>query len=284
MMIAESAVRGLGPTSTHRLATDFTRGIGRIILVAGIIGLAAGCEATGGGKDMVTTADGTPVAKPSELDPQIKLAAMQAEAQNNYLEAAQHYQSLLLRDPENLELAVGLVRNLRFAGSTPQDIDIVNQLMAKYGRTPQLLTELGKSYVSSDKMNLAIPILEEACAIPGATWDSFSALGVALDYEGEFDRARQAYSQALLLSPRNPDVLNNLALSQAQAGDLDGAIETLGQAIDQASASPQVRQNLALMLALRGDTVGAERLARKDLPKEMADLNAEYYRYLAGGQ
>ena len=38
------------------------------------------------------------------------------------------------------------------------------------------------------------------------------------------------------------------------------------------------------MLALRGDTVGAERLARKDLPKEMADLNAEYYRYLAGGQ
>ena len=42
--------------------------------------------------------------------------------------------------------------------------------------------------------------------------------------------------------------------------------------------------HLALMLALRGDTVGAERLARKDLPKEMADLNAEYYRYLAGGQ
>lgn len=219
--------------------------------------------------------------KPSELDPQIKLAALQAEAQNNYLEAAQHYQSLLTRDPDNFELAMGLVRNLRFAGSTPQDIDLLNQLIAKHGRTPQLLTELGKSYIASDKMNLAIPILLEAAAMPGATWDTFSALGVAFDYEGDFTRAREVYTRALLLSPRNPEILNNLALSQAQSGDLDGAIQTLGQAIDQASASPQVRQNLALMLALKGDVAGAERLARKDLPRDLADQNSEYYRYLA---
>lgn len=219
--------------------------------------------------------------KPSELDPQIKLAALQAEAQNNYLEAAQHYQSLLTRDPDNFELAMGLVRNLRFAGSSPQDIDLLNQLIAKHGRTQQLLTELGKSYIAGDKMNLAIPVLQEAAAMPGATWDTFSALGVAFDYEGDFTHAREVYTQALLLSPRNPEILNNLALSQAQSGDLDGAIQTLGQAVDQASASPQVRQNLALMLALRGDVAGAERLARKDLPRELADQNSEYYRYLA---
>lgn len=275
MMVAKNAAQGFG--------LGFGRGIARIILVAGLMGVAAGCETMSDGAhtETATKADGTPATKPSELDPQIRLAALQAEAQNNYLEAAQHYQSLLTRDPENMEFAIGLVRNLRFGGSTPQDIEILNQLIARSGRTPQLLTELGKSYVSSDKMNLAIPLLEEACAMPGATWDSFSTLGVALDYQGEFDRARQAYSQALLLSPRNPDVLNNLALSQAQAGDLDGAIETLGQAVDQASASPQVRQNLALMLALKGDMIGAERLARKDLPKDLADLNVEYYRYLA---
>jgi Flp pilus assembly protein TadD len=236
------------------------------------------CEGLPGSAKSTQDANGTPAstAKPSEVDPQLKLAAVQAEAQNNYLEAAQHYQSLLSRDPDNLELALGLVRNLRFAGSTPQDIDVLNQLIAKRGRTPQLLTELGKSYV------LAVPVLQEATSLEGATWDSFSTLGVAFDYQGQYERAREEYTQALLLSPRNPDVLNNLALSQAQSGDLDGAIETLGQATDQASATPQVRQNLALLLALKGDTAGAERLARKDLPKEMADLNADYYRYLAG--
>lgn len=257
------------------------------LAMAGMLAILSGCETPGGDGAGATAASApaaTATGKPSELDPQIKMAALQAEAQNNYLEAAQHYQSLLTRDPDNLELAMGLVRNLRFAGSTPQDIDILNQLIAKYGRTPQLLTELGKSYVASDKMNLAIPLLQEACAMPGATWDTFSALGVAMDYQGDFDRARESYTQALLLSPRNPDVLNNLALSQAQSGDLDGAVQTLGQAVDQASASPQVRQNLALMLALKGDVAGAERLARKDLPRDLAEGNAQYYRYLASGE
>ena len=270
-------------------AQGFLQTITRGFVAVGIVALLGGCEALSGGATKPTnpaeaTTNTAAASEPSELDPQIKLAALQAEAQNNYLAAAQHYQSLLTRDPENFELVMGLVRNLRFAGSTPQDIDILNQVIAKYGRTPKLLTELGKSYVASDKMNLAIPILQEACALPEATWDTFSTLGVALDYQGEFDRAREAYSQALLLSPRNPDVLNNLALSQAQSGDLDGAIQTLGQAVDQVSASPQVRQNLALMLALKGDTAGAERLARKDLPRDLAEINTESYRYLASGK
>lgn len=255
-----------------------------ISLLVAMISLSA-CESMPGtARSTDTNHDAAPTttAKPSEVDPQLKLAALQAEAHSNYLEAAQHYQSLLTRDPESLELALGLARNLRFAGSTPQDIDIINRLISKHGRTPQLLTELGKSYVSGDKMNLAVVTLQEATSLEGATWDSFSTLGVAFDYQEKYDRARDEYAQALILSPANPDVLNNLALSQAQSGDLDGAIDTLGQATDQTSASPQVRQNLALLLALKGDTAGAERLARKDLPKEMVDLNSEYYRYLSG--
>lgn len=270
-------------TATDRQALKRSAAWPRYLALAAALCLGA-CESLPGSAKSSGDGDEAPtaVAKPSAVDPQLKLAALQAEAQNNYLEAAQHYQSLLSRDPDNLELALGLARNLRFAGSTPQDIDILNQLIAKRGRTPQLLTELGKSYVSSDQMNLAVPILQEATSLEGATWDSFSTLGVAFDYQGQFERAREEYAQALMLSPRNPDVLNNLALSQAQSGDLDGAIETLGQATDQTSATPQIRQNLALLLALKGDTAGAERLARKDLPQDMADLNAQYYRYLAG--
>ncbi len=89
-------------------------------------------------------------------------------------------------------------------------------------------------------------------------------------------RRGRTYAQALLLSPRNPDVLNNLALSQAQSGDLDGAIETFGQATDQASASPRVRRDLALMLAFEAMSLARDRLARKDLPRDLADLNSKY--------
>jgi Flp pilus assembly protein TadD len=243
-----------------------------------VLGLGA-CE-SGGGETTITNA----AEASATIDPQIMEAARRAETQHNYLEAAQHYQTLLARSPNSTDLAMGLVRNLRYGGSGQQAIEVVNNLIARDGRTAPLLTELGKAYISADQMNLAIPVLEEAAALAPDQWDIQAALGVAKDYSGRFDEARSAYAAALLLSPRNPEILNNLALSQAQSGDLDGAIETMNQAVDQPTATPQVRQNLALLLALRGDTNGADRVARKDLPREIADENAKYYRYLAGAE
>lgn len=254
------------------------------IAAIALISSLAGCESVGL-SDVDSDAPQMQAANGStQLDPQILEAARRAEAQYNYIEAAQHYQSLLARDGGNLDLAMGLVRNLRYGGNGQQAIEVINNLITREGRTVPLLTELGKAYISVDQMNLAIPILEEARGIDSNLWDIHAALGVAYDYEGRFDEARQSYAAAMLLSPRNPDILNNLALSQAQSGDLDGAIATMNQAADQPSASSQVRQNLALLLALKGDPEAADRWARKDLPREVAEENAKYYRYLAGTQ
>jgi len=238
-----------------------------------------GCETLGGESETASIADSPNT--PSKFDPEIYQAALRAESQHNYLEAAQHYQSLLARDSANLELALGLARNLRYAGSGQQAAEVINLLIAREGRTGPLLTELGKAYVSADQMNIAIPILEEARALAPDQWDTHSTLGVAYDYEGRFDEAREAYAAALLLSPQNPDILNNMALSQAQSGDLAGAIATMNLAADQPTASSQVRQNLALLLAFNGDVTNADRWARKDLPREIAEANSKYYRYLA---
>lgn len=254
--------------------------LGTTIAAMTFVIVLGGCESDSGGAKPITSAEEAS----AQIDPQILEAARRAEAQHNYLEAAQHYQTLLGRTPNNVDLALSLVRNLRYGGSGQQAIEVTNNLIARDGRTAPLLTELGKAYVSTDQMNLAIPVLEEAAALAPDQWDIQAALGVAKDYSGRFDEARSAYTAALVLSPRNPEILNNLALSQAQSGDLDGAIETMNQAVDQPTATPQVRQNLALLLALRGDTAGADRVARKDLPREVADENAKFYRYLAGAE
>jgi Flp pilus assembly protein TadD len=249
------------------------------IAAIGLAGCLSACESSGLGDGGMQpeAAEGS-----KQFDPEIYDAARQAEAKNNYLEAARHYQSLLARDSQNLELAVSLARNLRYGGSGQQAAEVINALIAREGRTGPLLAELGKAYVSADQMNIAMPILQEAAGVAPDRWDVQAALGVAYDYEGRFDDAQKAYGAALVLSPQNPDVLNNMALSQAQAGDIEGAIATMTQAVDQPSASPQVRQNMALLLAFQGDVDGADRWARKDLPREIADENAKYYRYLAG--
>jgi Flp pilus assembly protein TadD len=208
----------------------------------------------------------------ASLDAAQRDAARQAEASFSYADAVSIYQNLYIRHPDDVEIGTGLARNLRFSGQPQNSIAVINQMIAKNGRTVPLLLELGKSYLAADQDNLAIPTLQEANSKEAGNWEVLSTLGVAYDYQADYADAREAYAQALIASPKNPSVLNNLALSQASSGDLDGAIATLQQAIDQPSAVAQTRQNLALMLALKGDPDAADRLA---------DSNMAYYRMIA---
>ena len=208
-------------------------------------------------------------------------AARQAEASYNYSDALGIYQTLYAQHPGDRDLGMSLARNMRFAGQPGAEIGLINQLIIKNGRSVPLLLELGKAYLAADQDNLALPTLLEARSKEPNNWEVLSTIGVAYDYQGSYADARDAYAQALIASPSNPTVLNNLALSQASSSDLDGAIATLQQAIDQPAATAQTRQNLALLLALKGDPDGAERLARKDLPPEVADGNMAYFRMIS---
>lgn len=256
---------------TRRLGPDGRRKALLATVAAAL--LLAGCETMG------TTEQAKP--DTAALQEAQLRAAQQAEATFNYADAVSIYQGLHAAKPEDSELTLALARNLRFAGQAQNSIAVLTQLISTQGRTPALLTELGKAYLAADQDNLAMPTLLEAKGLAPNDWAILSTLGVAYDYQGNYADARDAYAQALIASPSNPTVLNNLALSQASSGDLDGAIATLEQAIDQPTASAQTRQNLALLMALKGDPDAAERLARKDLPPDVADNNNAYFRMIS---
>jgi Flp pilus assembly protein TadD len=253
----------------------------RAALAAAVSVTALGCAIIVGGCDSLSSAPAKPVNEASLMNAQLQ-AAQQAEASYDYSDALSIYQTLYSQHQDNMDLGMNLARNLRFAGQAATEIGLINQFIAKTGRSVPLLLELGKAYLAADQDNLALPTLLEAKGKEPNNWEVLSTLGVAYDYQGSYADARDAYAQALIASPSNPTVLNNLALSQASSGDLDGAIATLQQAIDQPAAQAQTRQNLALLLALKGDPDSAERLARKDLPPEIADSNMAYFRMVAG--
>jgi Flp pilus assembly protein TadD len=236
--------------------------------------LAAGCAATGGS---------TPQEKKvADMEPTIRQAALLAERNGNYGEAAQHYGALRSRHPDDKAIMMSLARNLRFSGNVQQAIGVLNSNGASTSNDAIMLLELGKAYLAADQLNLAKPTLEKARISAPLNWEVLSALGVVYDYEGKYDLAQEQYDAALFLVPDNATILNNKALSLAQEGELDEAVATMEIAIDQPQAGAQTRQNLALLMALKGDAQAAERLARKDLPPTMADANAEYYRSIAG--
>lgn len=220
-------------------------------------------------------------AKPANVEPALRQAAMMSERNASYGEAAQHYAALHAKYPQDKAITMALARNLRFAGNPQQAIAVINSATAGQSPDALMLLELGKDYLAADQLNLAKPTLERAKAAAPLNWEILSSLGVVYDYEGEYSQAQQQYDAALFLDPENPTVLNNKALSLAQEGRLDEAVTTMKIATDQPSASAQARQNLALLMALKGDAEAAERLARKDLPPSVAEANIEYYKSLA---
>ncbi len=238
---------------------------------------ATGCAYSGGTpKPEKGTAAAT-----ANVEPTLRQAALLAERNGSYGEAAQHYGALRSRHPDDKAITLALARNLRFAGSPQQAIAVLNGSKATQAGDALTLLELGKDYLAADQLNLAKPTLERAKQSAPLNWEILSALGVVYDYEGQYDKAQEQYEAALFIDPENATVLNNKALSLAQEGQLDEALKVMQLATDQPAASAQTRQNLALLMALKGDADAAERLARKDLPSSVADANIAYYRSLA---
>lgn len=218
----------------------------------------------------------------SAVEPSLRAAAASAEAANDWNGAAQHWRTLLAHHPGDLPISLSLARSLRISGKADIAAELTQSLATKHAANPQVHAELGKDYLAADRLGLALKSTRRAAELAPDDWEAVTALGVVLDMMEQQPEAQAAYQKALALSPDNPQILNNLALSQALGGDLRGAVATMRLAGEHPSAGSQIRQNLALLLALQGDSAQAERIAAKDLPPDLLRTNAQIYRRLSG--
>lgn len=215
------------------------------------------------------------------VDTSLLQAATQAEQSGGWLAAVATYRSLYERRPDDAAAAAGLVRALRNSGQLAEALRIANEAAPKFPQDARVQGELGKALLASRDVPGALKTLQAASGLENADWTIHSAIGVAHDLAGQHDSAQQAYARALAMSPDNPTVQNNLALSLALSGNIDGAIAKL-EPQGFARTTPQMRQSLALLYALKGDLARTESLVRKDLPEKLANENIAYYRLLNG--
>lgn len=227
-----------------------------------------------------------PTAKMEEdaVDVSLKNAASAAESNHDYKGAIQHLNTLYQRHNGDHDITVALARNLRYSGQAQAAADVIQSGLSRFPDDPDMLIELGKDYLAADRVNLAVKYLDKAKTVAPNRWEAWAALAVAFDTQGAPDMAQQAYARADALSPDNPAILNNMALSQALSGHLDQALATMNRAADLPNATMQVRQNLALLLALKGNAAQAERLTSHDLPADAAKSNIEILKALAASR
>jgi len=147
----------------------------------------------------------------------------------------------------------------------------------------EAMLEVGRAHIARGQAFYGIAALEQARVSRPGDWQVWSLLGTAYEQVRRPDDSRAAWAQALAISPENPAVLTNMAISAMTRGDIGTAEPLLRRAVAQPGASLKVRLNLAMVLGLTGNMAEAEQILRRDLPPEAADRNLSWLRARAGG-
>ncbi|HWE47844.1 MAG TPA: tetratricopeptide repeat protein [Caulobacteraceae bacterium] len=181
-------------------------------------------------------------------------------------------------DPQDITAGLKLSASLRAIGRNEEAATAAEHVLVLHPGNVDGLIELARSDIAADQGFYAIDPAQRAAAAAPKDWRPQSLLGVAYDQVGRIEDARAAWEQALKLSPNNPAVLSNLAMSWFATGDAAKAEPLLRTAVAQPGATLQERQNLALVIGMQGRMAEAEEILRTDLPPELASQNIAWLR------
>ncbi len=186
--------------------------------------------------------------------------------------------------PGDPNIGLPLARNLKGLGQRQQQLEVLKTLV-EYNPGRQDIRHLyAVELLKASRPVQAEEQFRRLLAEGRRDWRTFNGLGSALAAQNRHDEARRNYQLALKLSPGNPKVMNNLAMSHILAGDPARAEQLLRQALGSARGSivARLRQNLALALGLQGRFREARYVASHELPPAQVEANMAYLRKMLG--
>ncbi|MGZ9113013.1 MAG: tetratricopeptide repeat protein [Brevundimonas sp.] len=181
-------------------------------------------------------------------------------------------------DPRDPVAGVRAAAALRDLGRYDQAAETAQGVLVIQPGNVDAMLEVGRAHIARGQAFYGVAALEQARNARPGDWQAWSLLGTAYEQVRRPDDARAAWAQALAISPDNPAVLTNMAISAMTHGDSETAEPLLRRAAAQPGASLKVRLNLAMVLGLTGKMGEAEQILRRDLPPEAADANLQWLR------
>jgi protein O-GlcNAc transferase len=137
------------------------------------------------------------------------------------------------------------------AGRLMQAEDIYKQVLQIKPDHPDALHLLGTVAHQKGEHDNAIELINKALAIaPSAAM--YSNLGIAIQAQGNLDKAIECFREALLLDPNHAKAYNNLGMALGDQGKLGAAIESFVQALSLEPAYATAYYNLAVTLQDHG--------------------------------
>jgi len=143
-----------------------------------------------------------------------------------------------------------LVADLAFATGSYADAEADYVSLLKLHPDDEAVAERGGiSALKANDLAQARRLLSKAVSSPRATWRAWNAQGVLCDLKRDWAGADRAYAQAFVLSPDQPDLLNNKGWSLMLRGEAARALELFDGAVRLDPKNPRIANNRELARA-----------------------------------
>lgn len=224
----------------------------RTLLTATLCVLAlAGCAGTSPDKASNQAALAAK-AQPVQITPAMLALPEAAYQAGRYNDALQLYRELLVKDPNNVRVKLGIAdcelasNDLSGANELYQELATDSSIHARVaqGRGIALL-RLGQDVPAENA-------LKDAVAADPKLWRAWNALGALYSANQKWSDADQAYAKALALEPRSAIVNNNFGFSLLSQGKLKEAIQSFQTALGIDPSLEPAQMNLRIALAMEG--------------------------------
>jgi Flp pilus assembly protein TadD len=210
----------------------------------------------------------------SKDDPKFLLseAANIAIKENKPQEAFQYWEQLIEKSPDYRPAYLGYSSVGRKIGEYNRVLAKLYDFKNRYPDDLMVTSEIAKTHYGLKNYTQALKEVDKAVALQDTDWKMYSLRGVISDKLNYYSEAKASYNKALELSPDNPVVLNNLAVSMMMNGKYAEAELYAVKAIDNKNTDKNVNnqayRTYAKILALKGDGDKAEALLAEKMDDE----------------
>ena len=185
------------------------------------------------------------------------MAAAKVDADRPRARSAADLAKASAENPGDATLAMAYVRVLKSTGKRIEALAVLDAASEANPDQAALNVEQGLLALELGQSGKAHGALQKAAQGP-PDWRVMSGLGIAASSQGQQREAQRYFARALELSPNNPVVLNNLAMSLVLDRKVDQAEAMLRRAAKAGGTRHQVAQNLALTKVLKSEPVTEE--------------------------
>ena len=197
--------------------------------------------------------------------------ANRAMEDRRYDAAADAFQQVIEREPDNLQARRGLATALYQLGDVDAAAAHLEEALrrisgddgAARAKRVEVLRVLAAFHARSERDDLAVAALERLLAIDPDRLEARSELADAFARQGQLERAIAEYDRILAVEPGNAPTLVKRATARINAGQVEPGVRDFEQAVKAAPGEPTIRLRYAEALDRlgRGDAAAAQRAA-----------------------